>query len=167
MQTMNRTQAMNRAYRRSDDFVFRAIEGETILVPIRRDVADLVAIYRLNATGAFAWEQMDGKAALSAIAERLAARFDVAATQAAADLAGFVAELAGVGALVPGKAQAGSGGGPRTPARAPYEPPRVVRVPLDARCAVLGFCKQAGTGAGPALPGCRDPLFSPCLSQGS
>lgn len=162
-------QTTDRWYARSADFVFRAIAGETILVPIRHEVEDLVAIYRLNPTGAFAWEQLDGEQALGEIAVRLAAGFEVSPERAACDLAAFVAELASVGAVTArgGAGAPQKGEPPRAVRRQPYEPPTVTRVPLDARCAVLGFCKQAGTGAGPALPGCRDPLFSPCLSQGS
>jgi len=43
----------------------------------------------------------------------------------------------------------------------------VTRIRLDAKCAVLGFCKQAATGSGPAQAGCQDALFAPCVSQGS
>jgi len=48
-----------------------------------------------------------------------------------------------------------------------YEKPEVTRITLDAKCAVLGFCKQASTGTGPALTGCQDAFTSPCASQGS
>jgi hypothetical protein len=53
-----------------------------------------------------------------------------------------------------------------TPKKKPYAKPEVTRIRLDARCAVLGFCK-GGSGAGPALSGCVDALSSPCQSQGS
>lgn len=126
-----------------------------------------MAIYRLNAAGAFAWERMDGTTPLAAIAAQMAASFDVSAARAAGDLSAFVADLEAAGAVVAAKREGDFRPPVPTASRQPYEPPAVTRVPLDARCAVLGFCKQAGTGAGPALPGCRDPLFSPCLSQGS
>jgi hypothetical protein len=48
-----------------------------------------------------------------------------------------------------------------------YVKPAVTRVKLDAKCAVLGFCKQVSIGSGPALTGCVDALSSPCQSQGS
>lgn len=128
-----------------------------------------MAIYRLNPAGALAWEQMDGERSPVDIAARLAAVFEVSPEKAARDLEAFVAELATVGAVTAceGAGAPPRGEPPQAARRQPYEPPTVTRVPLDARCAVLGFCKQSGTGAGPALPGCRDPLFSPCLSQGS
>lgn len=46
-----------------------------------------------------------------------------------------------------------------------YEKPKVTRIKLDAKTAVLGVCKTAGVG-GPASPGCG--LFSAaCLDPGS
>jgi hypothetical protein len=48
-----------------------------------------------------------------------------------------------------------------------YEKPKVTRIALDAKCAVLGFCKQVTTGSGPALTGCKDALNAPCLTRGS
>jgi hypothetical protein len=54
-----------------------------------------------------------------------------------------------------------------TPKKKTYAKPEVTRIQLDARCAVLGFCKQVTTGSGPALTGCVDALSSPCQSQGS
>jgi len=47
-----------------------------------------------------------------------------------------------------------------------YEKPEVTRITLDAKCAVLGFCKGP-TIAGPAVTGCQDGFGGNCLSQGS
>lgn len=47
-----------------------------------------------------------------------------------------------------------------------YEKPKVKRIKLDARTAVLGFCKGAGQG-GPVIAGCTDASFDPCLDSGS
>jgi hypothetical protein len=52
------------------------------------------------------------------------------------------------------------------PARKAYEKPRVVRIVLDARCAVLGFCKSASAG-GPVMSGCQDAFGDPCSGPGS
>ncbi len=48
----------------------------------------------------------------------------------------------------------------------PYEKPKVTRINLDARTAVLGICKTTGAG-GPVFPGCLDALSDPCNAQGS
>ena len=46
-----------------------------------------------------------------------------------------------------------------------YEKPKVTRVSLDAKCAVLGFCKNTGqTGGG--VPNCGVGV-SPCATPGS
>ena len=48
-----------------------------------------------------------------------------------------------------------------------YKKPRVTRVKLDAKCAVLGFCKSTALGAvGPAAINCGVP-FAPCSGAGS
>jgi hypothetical protein len=48
-----------------------------------------------------------------------------------------------------------------------YQKPEVTRIRLDAKCAVLGFCKTTDTvGAGlPAVYGCNDSGY--CDSPGS
>lgn len=51
-------------------------------------------------------------------------------------------------------------------ARKDYEKPRVARIVLDARCAVLGFCKSASAG-GPVTSGCQDAFSDPCSGPGS
>jgi hypothetical protein len=42
-------------YTKSPDIVFRRIADEVILVPIRRNTADLEKIYTLNASASFIW----------------------------------------------------------------------------------------------------------------
>jgi hypothetical protein len=57
--------------------------------------------------------------------------------------------------------------GPAPPAaRKPYAKPRVARIVLDARCAVLGFCKTTAIG-GPVVSGCEDAFGDPCSAAGS
>ena len=48
----------------------------------------------------------------------------------------------------------------------PYKKPKVTRINLDARTAVLGICKTTGAG-GPAEPGCGDGLGGSCSVDGS
>ncbi len=51
--------------------------------------------------------------------------------------------------------------------RKKYKKPRVTRVNLDAKCAVLGFCKTNVLGAvGPAAINCGVPV-APCSGGGS
>jgi len=46
-----------------------------------------------------------------------------------------------------------------------YEKPRLRKVKLDAKCAVLGFCKTTGK-IGPGNPGCALGAAR-CFAQGS
>ena len=45
-----------------------------------------------------------------------------------------------------------------------YRKPEIKRIKLDAKTAVLGFCKSANN-VGPGVPNCAMPV--PCSSQGS
>jgi len=91
---------LDQIYRRNPNFVFRRIEGETILVPIRGNVEDLDSIYSLNATGALAWQNLDGERSLQEVAELIAAEWAVAPGQAEADLLEFMREMASINAVV-------------------------------------------------------------------
>jgi len=46
-----------------------------------------------------------------------------------------------------------------------YDKPTVTRITLDARCAVLGFCKSSGR-VGPGVPNCGVGT-APCAAPGS
>ena len=54
-------------YQRDSNVVYREIAEERILVPIRKQVADMACIYVLNETGARIWELMDGQRSLAEI----------------------------------------------------------------------------------------------------
>ena len=64
-------------YARREGVVLREVAGEHILVPIRRDVADLKAIFALNGVGLRIWELLDGARALDGVLAELVERFDV------------------------------------------------------------------------------------------
>jgi coenzyme PQQ synthesis protein D (PqqD) len=66
--------------------VTRRIAGETILVPVAGDVADLDAVYTLNEVGSFIWQLMDGRRSAQAIAGAVSAEYDVTLEQAAQDV---------------------------------------------------------------------------------
>ena len=84
---------LERRYKKDPDIVFRAIEGEMILVPIRRRTADLESIYTLNETGARIWELIDGQHTLREIRDIIAQEYEVTPEEAEADLAEFMAYL--------------------------------------------------------------------------
>ena len=86
-------------YRRNDNFVFRRIEGETILVPIRSNVADLDCIYSLNPVGAWVWEQLDAARDLKTLQDLLTREFDVSDKEAETDLLAFIADMQTISAV--------------------------------------------------------------------
>ena len=66
--------------------VTRRIANETVIVPMTAEVADLDSVYTLNEVGSFIWERLDGQCTVQAIAELVAAEFDVALEQAVRDV---------------------------------------------------------------------------------
>ena len=90
---------LGQIYRRNDSFVFRRIEGETILVPIRDNVGDLDCIYSLNPVGALVWEHLDGSHDLDAIKNRIAAEYDVCDNDVQADVLSFINEMKTIAAV--------------------------------------------------------------------
>ena len=80
-------------FSRKEDIVCRRIAGETFLVPIRGDLADMRRIFTLDAVAAFIWNVMDGNISLSGICDRLVETYDVTRNQAEADINDFVAVL--------------------------------------------------------------------------
>ncbi len=81
------------------DIVTREIAGETILVPIRGKLVDLQRVFTTNPAGALIWQQLDGRATLGEIRDRVVVTFDVEAGRAASDVQAFVGDLVGAGLL--------------------------------------------------------------------
>jgi hypothetical protein len=90
---------LEKIYRRNANFVFRQIEGETILVPIRGNVEDLDCIYSLNELGALVWEKLDGSNDLRAIQRLIVAEYAVAEETARADLVSFLKDMESIAAV--------------------------------------------------------------------
>jgi len=90
-----------------DSVVTRRIAGETILVPMAADVVDLDSVYTLNEVGSFIWDLVDSRRTPQAIAEAVAAEYDVTLEQAAADVDELLTALESKG-LVRRSAERGS-----------------------------------------------------------
>lgn len=86
-------------YARRDDVLLRDVAGEHLLVPIRRNVADLQAIFALNGIGVYIWGLLDGQRSLHAVLAAVLERYDVSADEAAADLHAFVERLTKAGVI--------------------------------------------------------------------
>ena len=75
---------------RSDTVVTRKTGNEYVLVPITDNIADMNSVYTLNETGAFIWEQIDGKRNIDEIIAALTAEYDIEKQYAESDVVTFV-----------------------------------------------------------------------------
>jgi hypothetical protein len=80
-------------YQRTDEFVARNIAGETVLVPIHRQIGDLESIYTLNEVATFIWEQLADAATPAALALALDGNFAGSPAEMRADLDEFLGHL--------------------------------------------------------------------------
>ena len=78
---------------RNQDVVSRQIDGELIIVPVRRGVGDMNSLYTLNPVGSVLWEFMVEEHSLSEMVQRVCDEFDVTAAQAKADIESFLESL--------------------------------------------------------------------------
>ena len=83
-------------FARKEEVVSRKIVDELILVPMRKDVADMETLYTLNEVGARVYELIDGKRALREIVNTIVKEFEVTEQQAESDVREFIAQLLGV-----------------------------------------------------------------------
>lgn len=92
---------IERVFCRNENFVFRQIDDETILVPIKNNVGDMSAIYNLNEVGAYVWSHLDGKKTLLDIKNMVAEEFEVSPQDAEGDLMEFMGQLEEIDAAHP------------------------------------------------------------------
>ena len=91
---------LKKRYKKNENFVFRKIDNETILVPIKDNVGDMGFIFNLNEVGAFVWEHLDGKNRLIDIRNMISKEFEVSSEEAEKDLCEFVSELKEIHAVL-------------------------------------------------------------------
>ncbi|MBC7229621.1 MAG: PqqD family protein [Actinobacteria bacterium] len=80
--------------RRLEGIAWREIDGEAVLVNVRRD-----EVMHLNPVAAFLWSRLDGKRSLREVARAIAEEFEVDAETAEADAVSFAGELLERGAV--------------------------------------------------------------------
>ncbi|MGD9241282.1 MAG: PqqD family protein [Desulfobacterales bacterium] len=93
-------QQIDRIFRKNENFVFRQIDDETILVPIKNSVGDMGSIYNLNEVGAYVWEHLDGQKTLFDIKSMIVEEFQVTPEKAEDDLLVFLSELEEIEAIL-------------------------------------------------------------------
>lgn len=86
-------------YKRNPDIVFRSIAAEAILVPIRRNLADMESIYTLNETALAVWNMLDGEHTIEQIVSALCECFEVSKDAARKDTEDFINALQAAGCI--------------------------------------------------------------------
>ncbi len=75
---------------RNRDVVARQIEGELIIVPVRRGVANMNSLYTLNPVGSVLWNFMAEDHSVPEMVQRVCDEFEVSAAQASKDIQAFL-----------------------------------------------------------------------------
>ena len=88
-------------FRKNENFVFRQIDDETILVPIKNNVGDMESIYNLNTVGAYVWGCLDVQRTLLDITISVTQAFEVSPEEAQGDLFDFMGQLKEIEAIFP------------------------------------------------------------------
>ena len=84
---------LNSVLSRSPSVVTRKTGNEYILVPVANNIADMNSVYTLNETGAFIWEQIDGKRTIEDIIELVTQEYDIDKDAASNDVLEFVRNM--------------------------------------------------------------------------
>ena len=78
---------------KSASVVNRKTGNEYVLVPITNNIADMNSVYTLNETGAFIWEQIDGKRSVEDIIIELVNEYDIDKRNAESDVFTFIENM--------------------------------------------------------------------------
>ena len=87
---------------RSENVVSRVIAGETLIVPVRRGVADLASLFSFNQVGSTIWEAIEEPRTVDELVTLVADAYDVTAEKAREDIEVFLneAQVAGIVQMV-------------------------------------------------------------------
>lgn len=77
----------------SPEVVSRKTGNEYVLVPVTNNIADMDSVYTLNETGAFIWEQINGKRSVEDIIVALTNEYETDALNAEKDVLSFISDL--------------------------------------------------------------------------
>ena len=91
---------LEKVYEKSDDIVSRKIADDYILVPVKRNVADMESLYTLNETAARIWELIDGKRTVTEIKEKMVEDYEVTSEEAEGDLIEHLQQLEEIRAII-------------------------------------------------------------------
>jgi hypothetical protein len=82
---------------RSENVVSRVIAGETLIVPVRRGVADLASLFSFNQVGSTIWEAIEKPRTVDELVTLVADAYDVTPEKAREDIEVFLNEAQAAG----------------------------------------------------------------------
>jgi methyltransferase-like protein len=85
--------SLNSVVSQSSSIVTRKTGNEYVLVPVANNIADMNSVYTLNETGAFLWEQIDGKKSVKDLIDALIAEYEIDKGSATGDVLSFIEEM--------------------------------------------------------------------------
>ena len=91
---------LDNRYEKNPGMVSRLIGDEFILVPIRRNVADLESVFTLSGTGVRLWELLENRLTGRELCERIVEEFEVEPAQAESDVLEFLRQLEEIDGIV-------------------------------------------------------------------
>jgi hypothetical protein len=77
----------------SPSVVTRKTGNEYVLVPLANNIADMNSVYTLNETGAFIWEQIDGKRTTGNLIDLLTQEYETDIETATKDVFDFIENM--------------------------------------------------------------------------
>ena len=84
---------LDTVFQKKGEVILRRIAGETLLIPIRNQLAEMQKIFSMNSIAEFIWNQLDGKQNLSHIRDRVLLNFAVSEETAASDIKEYICQL--------------------------------------------------------------------------
>jgi hypothetical protein len=92
-------QTSNERLTKDKNLATRSIGGETLIVPVRKGIADLECIYALNEVGSRIWELLDERTSVRKIVEAVCSEYDVTQQEAARDIGDLLSSLEAAGLI--------------------------------------------------------------------
>ena len=77
----------------SSSVVTRKSGNEYILVPVTDNIADMDSVYTINETGAFIWEQIDGKRTVEEIIDLVIQEYEIDRDSASKDVFDLIGNM--------------------------------------------------------------------------
>ena len=90
---------LTKRFTQDPTYVYRRIADESLLVPIRQQVADLQYIYVLNPVANRIWELLDGKRSMAEVRDQVLEEYEVSPQELEQDLQEYIEELQEIAAV--------------------------------------------------------------------